>query len=214
MEKRIAGIIRWLERCLEAHKAGEMESALMDVECARADMDLLRDGFWSKLDRRAAGRRRTFVAALFAALLKTALGATAVILATAAPLALPREKLGEEAAAAPGRVIFVAKAQNGLFETAAEREGARAAETEFSPPKIAAAVRADAKRPEPKDRPLQSQAQSQSPQEQPYRAGRDEKERGVNLSYENILALIQTGERALKNAAPAIEIEGVNRRGF
>jgi hypothetical protein len=29
----------------------------------------------------------------------------------------------------------------------------------------------------------------------------------MNLSYENILALVQTGEKALKNEKPAIEIE-------
>ena len=42
MEKRVAGIVRWLERFQRSYKSGSMESALMDAECARADLETLR----------------------------------------------------------------------------------------------------------------------------------------------------------------------------
>jgi hypothetical protein len=181
-----------------------MESALMDVECARADMDLLRDGFWSKLDRRRARRRRAFAAALF----KTAPGVALIILATATPLALPRERPREEAAAfAPGPAVFAERIPSaGLFEPAAlpeKQEDVRPGPAEFSAP-ADPTLHAGAKRAEPEPRLRQAQT-FQGRSSRP--AGQDGT-RAMSLSYENILALVQTGEKALKNETPAIEIEG------
>ena len=42
VEKRVAGIIRWLERLKKSYSSGALESALMDAECARADLENLR----------------------------------------------------------------------------------------------------------------------------------------------------------------------------
>ena len=42
MDRRIAGIIRWLERFQSSYRSGAIESALMDAECARADLEDLR----------------------------------------------------------------------------------------------------------------------------------------------------------------------------
>jgi hypothetical protein len=215
MEKRIAGIIRWLERCLEAHRAGEMESALMDVECAQADMDLLRDRVWSKLDRRRAARRRRAFAAAF---LKTALGIAVIILATATPLAFLRESGEEiseenswkETAAAPELAVFDEKEPpGGSFAFADGAKDARRLEASValavltapaqpkSSPERTAAY-AVPKRTEAKARPVAASRQGEK-----YESGKDD---GMNLSYESILALVQTGEKALKNENPAIEI--------
>lgn len=46
MDRRIAGIIRWLERFQSSYRSGAIESALMDAECARADLEDLRSDVW------------------------------------------------------------------------------------------------------------------------------------------------------------------------
>lgn len=42
VDKRVAGIVRWLERLKNSYSEGAMEVALMDAECARADLEDLR----------------------------------------------------------------------------------------------------------------------------------------------------------------------------
>ena len=49
VEKRVAGIIRWLERLKKSYSSGALESALMDAECARADLENLRLAVWEKV---------------------------------------------------------------------------------------------------------------------------------------------------------------------
>ena len=46
VEKRIAAIQRWLERAKQSYASGAVESALMDTECARADLEGLRKEVW------------------------------------------------------------------------------------------------------------------------------------------------------------------------
>jgi hypothetical protein len=200
MEKRIAGIIRWLERCLEAQRAGELESALMDVECARADMDLLRDGVWSKLDRRrAARRRRAFVLALF----KTALGAAVILLAAATPLSFPLGKLDK----------LEKKARQ---ETIAALEPAILDETKTTPPAELREIPIGRENLQAEFLPSSAgpartavSAISVNPKRTEARStpDRQDERNEMNLSYENILALVQMGEKALKNEKPAIQIE-------
>ncbi|GHS95938.1 hypothetical protein AGMMS50276_13410 [Synergistales bacterium] len=52
MEKRIIAVIKWLERSLKSCRDGQVESAMMDVECARADMERLRSEVWADISRR------------------------------------------------------------------------------------------------------------------------------------------------------------------
>ena len=50
VDKKVAGIIRWLERFKKSYSSGAVESALMDAECARADLENLRHDVWATLD--------------------------------------------------------------------------------------------------------------------------------------------------------------------
>lgn len=49
LDKRVAAIIRWLERMKKSYSDGAIESALMDAECARADLETLRNDVWQKV---------------------------------------------------------------------------------------------------------------------------------------------------------------------
>lgn len=48
VDKRVAGIVRWLERLKSSYSQGAMEIALMDAECARADLEDLRQDVFTK----------------------------------------------------------------------------------------------------------------------------------------------------------------------
>ena len=50
MEKKIARIYRWLERCAKACAADSWNSALLDVECAKAELEDVRTEIWSKTE--------------------------------------------------------------------------------------------------------------------------------------------------------------------
>ena len=124
-----------------------------------------------------------------------------MILATAAPLALPQEKPQE--AAGPKPAIFAEKRSSAaLSGPVPGGEYAQAGAAELSPP-----VFANVKEKRPEAQPLQARPlRVQAAQVLSLSAQRDENRR-MHLSYENILALVQTGEKALKNEKPVIEIE-------
>lgn len=57
MEKRIIAVIKWLERSLKSCRDGQVENAMMDVECARADMERLRSEAWANLSREPVSKK-------------------------------------------------------------------------------------------------------------------------------------------------------------
>ena len=60
VDKKVAGIIRWLERLKKSYSSGAMESALMDAECARADLENLRLDVWATIDPNAKKDNKIF----------------------------------------------------------------------------------------------------------------------------------------------------------
>ncbi|MBQ9903707.1 MAG: hypothetical protein IJM47_02855 [Synergistaceae bacterium] len=47
--KRADAVIRWLERMKKSYRSGRLEAALMDAECARADLEELRNGVFADI---------------------------------------------------------------------------------------------------------------------------------------------------------------------
>jgi len=84
MEKKIARICRWLDRCAKACSAGSWSSALLDMECAKAELDEARTELWARSESASSGEtvRRT------ALVLKISCLSMVFILALAAPLAI------------------------------------------------------------------------------------------------------------------------------
>ncbi len=70
LEKRADGVIRWLERMKSAYSSGAVESAYMDAECARADLEDLRSEFLRPKDmRKNAGFLLAFSRVIFLAVM-------------------------------------------------------------------------------------------------------------------------------------------------
>ena len=53
IDRKIAAIIRWLERLKKSYSSGSLETALMDAECARADIEDLTHEVWSRVSPHA-----------------------------------------------------------------------------------------------------------------------------------------------------------------
>jgi len=202
MERRVAGIIRWLERCVKAYKDGAVESALMDAECARADVETLRDELWKKLEGRRCAQSRRFhpfraAEALF--------GAIGIILITAAPLALPQDRLTRERRVEEYFTLeWVTPDERELLGNVRKRpEESLALIVKPEAPVIPVA--------EVQTLPSRTvePARRRSP-ELPSPRDEQKKPHEANLTYDSILSLIEAGERAMKNESPAIKVENTS----
>ena len=218
MERRIAGIIRWLERCIKAYKDGAVESALMDAECARADIETLRGELWKKLERRhneCSSRFNSFKTA------EALFWAVAIMLITATPLALHQEEPTRESRAGghftlewvtpdemellgnlrkrPGdSLALIVKPEEPTVTIVDSRQvlAAKPEEPVVEPRAASAPERtAEPARRRSPELPLSRNDQS------------EQKEPETSLTYDRILSLIETGERAMKNEAPSIRVE-------
>jgi len=84
MEKKIARIYRWLERCAKACSAESWSSALLDMECAEAELEDVRSEIWTRAEG-ALPRRPVRRGSL---LLRVSFLSVVLIFALAAPLAM------------------------------------------------------------------------------------------------------------------------------
>jgi hypothetical protein len=194
MERRIISIIRWLERCLAACRANRPETALVDAECARADMERLRDELWTNLKTQRVVKSRFHSVLLLAS---AVFGAVAFVLASATPLTLPmvqererKEPTRKESFTlewvTPDEKALLGKLRKRLSDGntfAVVPEPVVKLEIRATP-RTKAVVRPEA-RPEPDSPPV---------------------------PYDRIITLVRTGERALKNQEPLIQVERQDHR--
>ena len=86
VEKRVAGIIRWLERLKKSYSSGALESALMDAECARADLENLRLAVWEKVKPAKPPRPKISLAEYFMKAMKCSLIAAVIVMTAVFPI--------------------------------------------------------------------------------------------------------------------------------
>jgi hypothetical protein len=195
MEKRVAAVIRWLERCVIAYKGGAVESALMDAECAKADIETLRNDLWKAVEGRRRADARRFLRpaeALF--------WAVVIMLVTAAPLAQPQALSAmEDRSDGYFTLEWVTPDEKELLGNVRRRPSEELAlVVKPEEDQVAAPLALPARVTEP--------ARRRTPEPQPPRS---EQNKETNIPYDRILSLIETGERAMKNDAPAIRLENV-----
>ena len=210
MERRVAGIIRWLERCVKAYKNGAVESALMDAECAKADMDTLRGDLWKKLEGRSVRARR----ASFFKASEAFLWALGIVLITAAPLTLQQDGAVRENRVdenftlewvTPDEIELLGNLRKRPDETVAFLESPMnsvntAPEEPIAEPQIV---------PVPVPVPVRAAEPVRRRSPEPPSLTSAQRKPETSLSYDSILSLIETGERAMKNEPPAIIVENV-----
>ncbi len=219
MEKRVAGIVRWLERFQRAYRSGAIESALMDAECARADLETLRRDVWSALDPSCLPRRRR------APLGRAVVSALLVVLATAVPVSVAQRERGFEEAGEPlpydslfAWSVLNLRTAGPSFDGASEVAETGSVLTPSSalvasqPKPPLAPPRAHAEpRPGSGLRPLGKNGGEGARSAEGGK--KDEKKGEKKVPYETVFALLQTGERVLKNERPVIAVDRRQGKG-
>lgn len=208
MEKRIAGIVRWLERFQRSYRSGALENALMDAECARADLETLRRDVWMALDPSSASNRRRG-----RLLCRTVASALLVILATASPVSQVR---GARPAALSGELL-----EGGgepydslLAWTSLDREDVgRGLPLRFGsfadePPMPPADKTTASRRDNPSGAGSESRGRSARRALEP-----DGPAKKKEIPHEKIFSLLQTGTRALRKEGPVIAVDRGQGKG-
>ena len=193
VEKKVAGIIKWLERLKKSYSSGAMESALMDAECARADLEDLRLDVWAKVTPSA--HRNSAVLSRVLGYARTFSLSVIIVMASVVPLSrdvkAPEIEPVKTVKAAAPIVVF------------REYEAPVPEQTQKPEPKIADSS-LNAPSPQ-KKQPSQKRTPSKRTQPQPKTDTR-QKIAGT-VPYDKVYSLIQTGQRALKNNSSVIKIQ-------
>lgn len=225
VEKKLSRIDRWLKRCAAACRCGSWNSALLEIECMEAETKGFREELWSIAAREAVGQvRRPLREKLFSSLRVVAL-ASVMVMAIGFPLSMDqdapfrgfsnnsvalltstesdildalRESLSNQNAS---RVILTIERTEGERPEKIQR-GAAAAEDwpDRVPAARIPAVR-NVKSPGPENLARAEEGKgtaAASPATQVVAA--------KEPSVEEVISLIQVGQRALRISEPAVKI--------
>ena len=217
MEKRVAGIVRWLERFQRSYKSGAMESALMDAECARADLETLRRDVWSSLGPSRVPRRRRGIF-----LSRAVLSAFLVVLATSVPVSELRRRMEDPPPVHDSLSAWTALSVRGSRGAFDEDWGGRDAASHFplgvsGERKNLSVSPGDRASAAPLRRPSAGMG-GRSVKRVPNSAGNEraggaKAANGKKVPYETVFSLLQTGERVLKNEEPVIAVDRGQGKG-
>ena len=193
VDRKVAEIIRWLERLKKSYSDGAIENALMDAECARADLETLRNDVWQKV--KSPVHKSSFDRTI--RILKCVSLAVIVILFHVGPIAkdnVPVQSVREEIKALtqtqPKPIIIVRE-----YENENEKE-----DKEYKPDAKVTRVKSSQKT----SRRQVTQRKSDN-KPAPKAVTRQASQKTV--PYDKVLSLVQTGQRALKENSSVISIK-------
>jgi hypothetical protein len=216
MERNVRRISKWIERCALACKLKKWPEALLEIECARAELETVRSDLWERAEEASVGRvrvsRRGWVFPF-----RVALAGGVLLLCAALPLST--EDSGLSAYSVAGHSATVLE-----FVTPDERELLRAmrsslsewAERSGSSNETDVPLRAETVSsvvPQEVEQ-LSSARRKTTPVFLPseplaVRERAEEKEKRGIVPLEEVMALVQKGERALRETAvPVVEEDG------
>ena len=183
VDKKVAGIIRWLERFKKSCSAGAIESALMDAECARADLENLRLDVWASLSPQTKTGNKIF--SRFLNFAKITSLAAVIVMLTVFPISqeikapVIEHKKENLTLAEP---IIIIREDNKKSEIKVKNENYA-----VKPKKPTRT--ANVKKPQI----IQAKTETKPEQEQ------------KTVAYDKVFSLVRTGERALKNNSSIIK---------
>ncbi|MBR0250557.1 MAG: hypothetical protein IJQ77_05700 [Synergistaceae bacterium] len=194
VDRKVAGIIRWLERLKKSYSDGAIENALMDAECARADLENLRNDVWQKV--KSPVHKSSFDRTI--RILKCVSLAVIVILFHVGPIAkdnVPVQSVREEMKALtqtqPKPIIIVREYEHeNEKEEKHEKHDAKAMKAESPQRKIS---RRQVTQRKSDNKPAVKTVTRQVSQK--------------TVPYDKVLSLVQTGQRALKENTSVISIK-------
>lgn len=189
VEQRVAGIIKWLERLKKSYSSGAMESALMDAECARADLEDLRQDVWAKAFNPPSAQKNNAVFSRVINAARTFSLSVIIVMASVVPLSRDVKAPAVE----PFNSVKASVLHKGPIVVFREDE-------------------APAPKPEPKmseAAPKKQTSQKRTPSKRAQTPAKTDTspKPAVAVPYDKVYSLIQTGQRALKNNSSVIKIQ-------
>ena len=216
IDKKLGRIERWLKRCAASCGCGAWSSALMDIECLQAEAREFREELWAALENNK--QRRADIPAWRKVFLASRIGFVAMlfVLMTGFPLSVDQDKVSYDFWAEGGSIALLTSTEseiiNGLRNALSRGNRGRVVVTVDVP-----------ERPQPTKMTGVASASGREPAPTQSRAGRvqetktadvkAEKKDAVTppsakaeLSVEDVVSLVQIGQRALMTSDSAIEI--------
>ena len=191
VDKKVAGIIRWLERLKKSYSSGAVESALMDAECARADLENLRLDVWATLEP----KNRTGNKFLSGVINFSHVASLAVLIVLLAVFPISKDVKApavvfEKSEVTLAEPIIVIREEK-INDNAIEANNINVVNN--AKPKRAPAKIANVK----KNLPQPAEKITRAPAEVHQKA----------VAYDKVFSLMQTGQRALKNNSSVIKVQ-------
>ena len=207
VEKKVAGIIKWLERLKQSYSSGAMESALMDAECARADLEDLRLDVWEKVSPSAHRNSAAFSRVLGYA--RTFSLSVIIVMASVVPLSrdvkAPEIEPLKNARAYAGPIVVFREYERPADNTVVHEDEAPVTEHKLKPTERTLKPETKIADSSPKKQPAQKRT-AQKRTQTPAKTDTKHKSSGT-VPYDKVYSLIQTGRRALKNNTSVIKIQ-------
>lgn len=204
IERRAHRIERWLKRCLAACRCGSWSSALMEIECMEAEAKGLRDDLWAAAEAEASGRRLRSGRARAFFVMRVALITAIFVVSLSIPLSVDQDRpfrafdLGTIELLSRSESELISALRQSLSEA---NEGRSIVTVEVRPaPAPAANARGAASAAERRQerRVRVVRADEQKPTETA--------EERRSPSIEEVLSLMQIGERALRMPETAVKV--------
>ncbi|MDR1134021.1 MAG: hypothetical protein LBL05_07635 [Synergistaceae bacterium] len=207
VESHIKRVERWLKRCVAACRCGSWSDALSEAECLEAETKGLCEKLWRAAGDEAAGAEKIKVGAFVFSLLKVSTLAMAMVLTAVLPISTDTGPILRDAAYAPMSFELLTSEESDIIDAlrASLSSGNRGAAvlTAETPKKTVpaaetksgAAMAAEAV-PAPAEAVASVQADEVIIADSPRRPSADE-----------VISLIQVGQRALRASEPGIKIE-------
>jgi hypothetical protein len=209
MERHLQRVERWLKRCVAACKCGSWSDALAEAECLEAETKGLREKLWSAAEEEALGVEKHGAAHCVFAVLKVATLAMAMVLTAIIPISLDPEARAPIAFPSAESVALLSSTEsdiiNALRESLSSGNSGRVVLSVEIPEKIpvpaserGAAMASEKSIPSPR-RDVEITFQPAVPAEEAAEAER-------RPSVDDVLSLIQVGQRALRASEPGVTV--------
>lgn len=204
IERRANRIERWLRRCVAACRCGSWSSALMEIECMEAEAKGLRDDLWAAAEAEASGRKARNGRGRAFFVMRVALITAIFVVSLSIPLSVDQDRpLG---AFDMGTIELLSRSESELISALRQRlseanEGRSVITVEVRPapePEAAPRGAASAAERRPVRRVRVARADEQKPTETT--------EARRSPSIEEVLSLMQIGERALRMPETAVKV--------
>lgn len=204
MKKRISRIQRWLDRLSAACEKNRWDSALAEADCLSAEVREIREDLSKKLENEQAPAVNIFTGATAAMSIRSIGIALFIVLVTTIPLAVEAERPlttstvpAQEGKGNEEMLAWVTREEDELIRALrVDLSGLNQGKTE-----TAGAFHAPVKKMTVPKVKKNNEAFAERPAEVEVTPGTE-----TGISAEDLLALLQIGEKALRGDAPAVKV--------